>query len=209
MGLTDIIAKLKKEWAALKGEETKDKLFQNENTFPDEAAAQQAFEQAKAKLFDVNKWSNLEGINSTFQLFGAAGEPSDKTKPQVGDFMQIILPATNIENWVAVTEVTEEETAAQFVVKPSPPPAPKTDQPEVVKHFFTHEASSTFLVYLDGLTLHGLEIGKDEAINNQGQEAGDRAVLNTMISEGGWAGFQSLQWNKITRYFVHLEEVKK
>jgi hypothetical protein len=209
MGLKDIIDKLQTEWATLKGDETKDKLFQNEQTYSDDAAAKAAFERAKAKLFDINKWSYLEGINSTFQLFDAAGNKSNRSTLQVGDYMLIVLPVTNIENWVIVTDVTEEADFAQFIVKPSPPPAPKTDHPEVVKHFFSSEASSTFLVYLDGLTLHGYEIGKDESINNQGDEAGDRAVLNTMISEGGWAGFQDLQWNKITRYFVHLEEAKE
>lgn len=206
MGLSVILEKVKKEWDALLGEEAKDKFFKNEQTYPDEATARQAFERSKQKLFDVNQWTQLAGVNSTFQLYTPQGEKSSATRPSVGDFIQIILPATTIENWVNISEVVEEDNVAQFVVHPSPKPQPIAENETEVKHFFTKEASSTFRVFLDGTTLKGMEIGKNEVINNHGPEAGDRALLNTLISEGGWAGFQDHQWDKITKYFVHLEE---
>ncbi|MFB9862855.1 hypothetical protein [Rufibacter immobilis] len=210
MGISDLFDKLKKEWEVLKGNDAKDKFFYNENTYPDEATARREFARSKQKLFDVNRWSKLPGINSTFQLFDSSGHPSEATKVQVGDFMQIILPATTIENWVTVVEVTEEENAAQFIVRPSPKPEPQRnpDESDGVKHFFSSEATSTFRILRDGTKLMGFEIGRDEAINNSGEETQNRTLLNTLISEGGWAGFQDLQWNKITRYYVHLEEVE-
>jgi hypothetical protein len=210
MGISDIVQKIKKEWEVLKGQDSKDKLFVNENTFADEATAQREFARAKQKLFDVNAWSHLPGITSTFQLFDAAGQKSEGRQPAVGDFIEIILPGTPVENWVTVTEVLDEEDVAQFVVKPSQTPDKVADpQEKEVKHFFSPEASSTFRVLREGNKLLGFEIGKDEVINNKGPEAGDRKVLNTLISEGGWAGFQALQWDKITKYFVHLEETEK
>ncbi|RNI21932.1 hypothetical protein [Rufibacter latericius] len=209
MGISNFLDKIKHEWEVLKGENAKDKFFYNENTYPDEVTAQREFVRTKQKLFDVNRWSLLPGINSTFQLYDAHGNKSEASKVQVGDFMQIILPATLIENWVTVVEVVEEEDAAQFVVRPCPKPevqkAP-TDGEEV-KHFFTEEATSTFRVLREGNKIQGMEIGRDEKPNNQGDQAGGRGVLNTLISEGGWAGFQALQWGKITRYYVHLEEI--
>ncbi len=77
-----------------------------------------------------------------------------------------------------------------------------------IKHFFIKEASSTFRVERHGTLIKALEIGKNEGINNQGPEAGDRTVINTLIAEGGWALFQEMQWDKLTRYLVHLEEAK-
>ncbi|AKQ45050.1 hypothetical protein TH63_04435 [Rufibacter radiotolerans] len=210
MGISDILQKIKKEWEVLKGQDSKDKLFMNEHTYPDEATAQREFARARQKLFDVNAWSHLPGITSTFQLFNSAGTKSQAQQPAVGDFIEIILPGTPVENWVTVTGVLDEEDVAQFVVKPSQSPEGQADpQDSEVKHFFSPEASSTFRVLRDGNTLMGFEIGKDEVINNSGPEAGGRAVLNTLISEGGWAGFQDLQWDKITKYFVHLEETKQ
>jgi hypothetical protein len=56
-------------------------------------------------------------------------------------------------------------------------------------------------------TLFAFEIGKNEGINNQGEDAGDRKLINTLIAEGGWAGFQELQWKKLTDYLVHRIEI--
>ncbi|MFT2011025.1 hypothetical protein ACMA1I_20305 [Pontibacter sp. 13R65] len=206
MGLKDLINKAKKEVKVLQGEESKDKLFSNENEFPDTATAKEAFERAKKKLFDVNLWSDLEGINSTFELYDDHGRRTTEPMPKVGYYVRIILPGTDIENWVNISDVQVQENMAQFTVHPSEKPAPLTTEDEVVQHFFTKEASSIFRVVREGNVLKGFEIGKNEIINNQGEEAGDRKMLNTMIAEGGWAGFQDLQWEKLTRYLVHLEE---
>ncbi len=208
MGLDNIVNKVKKEIDVLRGAEVKDTEFSNENTFPDEASATEAFARSKEKLFEVNKWSGLPGINSTFILFDEGGNQVEGRNPEVGDFVQIILPGPGPENWVTVTNIRQEENLAEFVVSPSPAPAPLTDNTKEVKHFFGKEASSTFRVEKQGNVIKASEIGRSERINNQGEEAGSRAVVNTLVAEGGWAGFQALQWEKLTRYLVHLEEAK-
>ncbi|MGV3587731.1 MAG: hypothetical protein ACO1OF_12055 [Adhaeribacter sp.] len=208
MGLDNIINKVKKEINVLRGEEAKDTEFSNENTYPDESSATEAFARSKEKLFGVNNWSGLPGINSTFILFNEGGKQVAERKPKVGDFVQIILPGPGPENWVTVTNIHEEENLAEFVVSPSPAPAPLTDNTEEVKHFFGKEASSTFRVERQANVIKASEIGRSERPNNQGAEAGNRAVVNTLVAEGGWAGFQALQWDKLTRYLVHLEETK-
>ncbi len=89
-----------------------------------------------------------------------------------------------------------------FTVSPSENPQEKENNQET-KHFFTQDATSTFQVELQGKRIIAKEIGKDEAINNQGDEAGSRAMINTLIAEGGWAVFQKIQWQKLTDYLVH------
>ncbi len=209
MGIKDIVNKVVKEVQVVVGEETKDKLYTNENNYPDEATAIREFERAKKKLFDVNLWTNLEGINSTFQLFDERGRRTTAPQPEVGYYVRIILPATTIENWVQVSAVTVQENMAEFIVHPSEKPSELTEEEGEVQHFFVKEASSTFRVERQGTKLIGSEIGKNEGINNKGEEAGNRAILNTLIAEGGWAGVQSLQWDKLTSYLVHLEEAKE
>lgn len=208
MGLKDIINKVIKEVKVVQGDETKDKVYTNENSFPDEATAIREFERSKKKLFDINLWTNLSGINSTFQLFDNRGRRTTASKPEVGYYIRIILPASTIENWVQISKVTDTENMAEFIVHPSEKPQELTEEEDQVKHFFIKEASSTFRVERQGTKLIGYEIGKNEGINNQGEEAGDRAILNTLIAEGGWAGIQALQWDKMTRYYVHLEEAE-
>ena len=207
MSIKNIVNKIKQELKVVQGDASKDKVYSNENKFSDEATATREFERSKQKLFDVNKWTDLEGINSTFELHDSKGQKLTGQKPQVGSFIKIVLPATGIDNWVKVTDIKEEENSAEFTVHPSEQPEPlTTDNPEEIKHFFKEGASSTFKVERQGNTLIGYEIGRNESINNQGEEAGDRAVLNTVVAEGGWAGVQELQWDKLTSYLVHLQE---
>jgi hypothetical protein len=206
MALKDIFNKVKKEIAVVKGDATKDKVYTNENTYSDETIARKEFERSKEKLYNVNRWTELEGINSTFELFDEQGRKTSSTKPALGYFIKIILPASGIENWVKITGIKEEADSAEFVVHPSEKPTPDPENENEIKHFFIKEASSTFKVERQGTKLIGYEIGRNEGINNQGEEAGDRALLNTLVAEGGWAGIQALQWDKLTSYLVHLEE---
>ncbi|TPE44417.1 hypothetical protein [Pontibacter mangrovi] len=213
MSIKDIFNKakeeIKKEAKVLQGEELKDKVYQNENSYPTDQEAIAAFGRSKEKLFNVNAWTKLSGVNSTFELYDNRGHRTTALRPEIGYYLKIVLPASTIENWVQITDLREEENLAEFVVHPSEKPKALGEGEAAVKHFFIKEASSTFRVTREGNTLHGYEIGKNEGINNQGEEAGDRAVLNTFVAEGGWAIFQELQWDKLTRYLVHLEEAEE
>lgn len=200
---------LKKEVKVVQGEETKDKVYSNFNEFADEPTAIQEFDRAKQKLFDVNLWSKIASSSSEFRLYDERGRRTTTRKPEVGFYIEIILPASTIDNWVKITAVREEPNLAEFVVHPSEKPQERGEEDKVIEHFFIKEASSTFRVVREGKTLHAYEIGKNEGINNRGEEAGDRAVLNTLVAEGGWAGVQSLQWDNLTRYLVHLDELEK
>ncbi|WP_026462565.1 hypothetical protein [Adhaeribacter aquaticus] len=206
MGLKDIVNTVKKEVEVLQKEDAKDKLFTEGTQYTTQEAASEAFEKAKQKLFAVNKWSGLPGISSTFELHDANGNQLFADRPEIGQFVRIKLPGIPLENWVQVVNIKEEKQAAEFTVKPSPDPT--EEHPQEVKHFFGKEASSTFRVELQGTTLKAYEIGQEEKPNNQGEEAGNRAIVNTLVAEGGWAGFQKLQWDKLTAYLVHKIEVE-
>lgn len=208
MGIKKIVDKVKEEINVLKGDKSKDKRYRNEQDYPDVASARAAFEESKRKLFNVNLWSKLEGINSTFELYDDRGRKTTAEIPEIGYYVKITLPASNVENWVNVSSIRQEDNLAEFTVHPSEKPNPPAEEEAVTKHFFTKEASSTFRVELQGTRLIASEIGENEYINNQGEESGNRSVMNTLIAEGGWAGFQGLQWDKLTSYLVHQADTK-
>lgn len=186
------------------GNEKEDKVFSSEQTFSDRATAEGEFTKSIAKLFDVDAWSNLPGLTSTFELYDQRGQRKPGAQPEVDDYIRIALPGPLPENWVKVLQVRTTEEIAEFTVSPSSDPNPKEEAEEQeVKHFFNKEATSTFRVTLKENTIEAFEIGKGEGINNKGEEAGSRAVVNTVVALGGWAGFQDIQWNKLTDYFVH------
>jgi hypothetical protein len=199
----DFLEKAKQEGRALLGQETKDKVFSSQHLFPDPDSARRAFVQSVAKLFRVDDWSDLPGISSTFELHDHQGQRKKDGRPVVGDYVRIVLPGPLPENWVSVTDIKEEEQGAAFTVRPSE--NPKNPQGEKTEHFFSSEATSTFRVEWEGNTITAYEIGRNERVNNQGEEAGGRGIVNTLIAGAGWAGIQDMQWNKLTRYLVHLE----
>jgi hypothetical protein len=204
MGLKNIIKKAADELKVLTGDKSKDKEYSNERAFPDVMTAEKAFTDSKRKLFDINGWSDMEGINSKFLLYDQHGKPTSG-EPQPGYFIKIELAGPPVENWVEITELRNEPELAEFIVHPSVKPSERSDADAEIKHFFVKESSSTFRVVREDNILRAFEIGRDEMINNQGDESGDRSLLNTLIAEGGWAGFQKIQWDKLTRYLVHSD----
>lgn len=207
MGLSGFFKKIGQELKVLTGDKGKNKQYSNSKVYPSVKEAKKAFEHSKRKLFDVNSWSDMKGINSKFVLYDKAGRPSPRgLKP--GYFIKIELPGANVENWVQISSLNNQPDLAEFVVHPSEKPQEKGDPNAEVKHFFSKEASSTFRVVRKDKVIEASEIGRNEYINNQGEESGNRQVLNTLIAEGGWAGFQKIQWDKLTKYLVNSEKVK-
>lgn len=214
MGIIDKIKeginKIKEEGEVLAGNKSKDSYFSSKREFSDEASAIQAYQSAKEKLFDVNTWNKIPAIaTASFSLYDSTGFPLAIKKPRLDDFIKIVLPGPFPENWVKVVEIKEEENCAEFTVKPSHDPTTLADK-SIVKHFFSPEASSTFRVEREEKGLIASEIGQDEVINNEGTEGGERKALNTLISVGGWAGFQKYQWKNLTDFLVGIQgEVEK
>lgn len=206
MGIKKFFQDILQEGKVVKGEATKNKIYSSQNNFSSREVAVREFERSKAKLFNVNRWSDLSDFTSDFELYNQQGQRSEKEKPEVGDFIRIMLPGPAPENWVKVTDIKVSDEAAEFTVSPCEDPREKDEE---VEHFFIKEATSTFRVKLIDNSIHAFEIGKNEGINNQGERAGDRKVLNTLIAEGGWAAFQELQWKTLTDYLVHKEESKE
>lgn len=202
MKLKAIVDQIQHETQVLTGNETKDRTFVSENQFSDETVALAAFGRSVEKLLNVNGWSGLSLFAADFHLHDPAGQPKPTGRPQRGDYIQISLPSPAPENWVRIVHTAEEEKRVEFTVQPSNDP--RRGESGKVEHFFDQQARSTFRVELSGNIITASEIGKQEAINNQGSQAGDRAVINTVIAEAGWLFYQKIQWKLLTDYLVHV-----
>lgn len=196
-----LIDQIQYEAKLAQGDETKNVSYASQNTLPNELAAREAFDQSVKKLLDVNAWSTLSSLTADFQVYDSAGQPKTGS-PQPNDYINVVLPGPVPENWVQVTHTSLEENKAEFTVQPSPKPG-ETETDEVA-HFFRSEARSTFRVELSGTTITASEIGQQESVNNQQPQAGDRAIINTVIAETGWLFYQQFQWKRLTDYLVHL-----
>lgn len=202
MNLKSLADKVQHEVDVMQGNATRDVSYVSQNTFADEAATDEAFARSVGKLLHVNGWSGLSTFTADFRLYDQHGQPKPEGKAEPGDYVNIILPGLMPENWVRVIACSAQENRVDFTVQPTHDPG-KTN-PEQIDHFFSEEARSIFRVERAGTTVTASEIGRDEAINNQQPAAGDRAIINTTIAEGGWLFYQKLQWKLLTDYLVHL-----
>lgn len=170
--------------------------------------AAKEYDRSVEKLFKVNLWSKLPGVSSTFQLYNTWGEEKIPGKLEIHDYIKILLPGPVPENWVIVTDIKREKDMAEFTVSPSEDPTEREKNKKEVKYFFIDEATSTFRVEWRENAIFAYEIGRNEGVNNQEAEAGKRKIINTIIAEGGWAGVQKFQWEKLTDYLVHKIEIE-
>lgn len=108
--------------------------------------AREAFSRAKGKLFDVNQWSKMPGITSSFELFDSQGRRKIEKSVAVGDYILIKIPGPLPENWVEIISLTDQEDWAEFIVSPSDNPTERIYKDERVNHFFKDTATSTFRV---------------------------------------------------------------
>lgn len=83
MGIKKIIEKAKRKKRVIKGKATKDKTYSSQHDFSDEGAASEAFKRSREKLFNINQWTKLPGISSSFQLYNRQGGEKQADKPQV------------------------------------------------------------------------------------------------------------------------------
>jgi hypothetical protein len=204
MGVLDkvkrIFHKAEKESRVVRAKEGKDKTYSSSKTFSNNELARMAFLQSKKKLFDVNRWSEIPNpLSAGFKIYDQNGYPSKVYQLQKGDFIKIDLPGPFPDNWVKVITIKDTENLAEFIVMPSENP---TNKDSKTSHFFHKGATSTFRTKLSGNTISAYEIGKNEVVNVKDREAGKRKILNVAIAEGGWAGFQKLQWKNLTKFLV-------
>lgn len=205
--MKDFFQKLKREFRVLKGKGAKDKTYSTSKTFATQGEAALHFSKSVERLFDINSWSQITDISAKFQLYDQSGEEKySPDLPQVNDYIRIEFVGPLPINWVRISEVSIKEKSAQFTVKPSADPLEMDKNPEVTSHFFKNRSRSIFRVALNDRTITAQEIGTDETINNRGVEAGDRKLINTVIAEAGWAGFQKFQWEILTAYLSHSKE---
>lgn len=203
------IREIRDEAKVLKGEKAKDKRFVSTRTFEDEASAQREFTRATERLYNVNAWTKIPGIaNAAFELYSPEGEPVNRQHAEKGDFVKIDLPGPLPFYWVKVIELSNGPDHAQFTVQPAHDPTNRDDT-KVTDHFFQDQARSIFRVERNGNEISAMEIGLNEAINNKEAEAGEKRLINTLVSEGGWAGFQKYQWKNLTDYVTGLRTPSK
>jgi len=166
--------------------------------------AMMLFNQARFRLLDINKWYLLSGKKGAeFQLTDAGGEPIESSLPAVGNLVRIKLPAPQNKagdgfDWVRIekfetrkNQLTDEELYG-FRVRPVKNPAHNSGRSA---HFYTNDATSTFLVHRKNCTVCVLERGRNEVPNPAGSLL--NKARNLFVALPAMLGFSKPQWQNL------------
>jgi hypothetical protein len=167
-------------------------------------AAKTLFYEAKQRLYDINNWQNLcEGKGAAFQLVDKHGNALPQTTPEVGNLIKIKLPAPSNEkgdgyDWVRIeefentTDLINDEEIVGFRVRPVSNPA---DHSEESAHFYTSDATSSFLVVRRASTVYAMERGRNEQPNPVGGFW--NRIRNIIVALGAMMGLAVPQWKML------------
>lgn len=163
------------------------------------------FEQAKQRLLNVNAWQKLCGTGSAeFKLTDKKGHLIGYKKPRIGNLIRIKLPAPSNKSgsgydWVRIEafkhtkDLVKDEEQYGFRVRPVQNPFKNTNESA---HFYTSDASSTFLLKRHGAILSAMEIGRNEIPNSRPSSFLNK-VRNVIVAIAAMAGLAHPQWKKL------------
>lgn len=176
-------------------------------TFAGEQEAKRFFEVAKQRLLQVNNWQQWAGAATAhFQLTDAAGNDVSRTV-QEGDHFKIDVPGPGPVtgdgyDWVQVEkiEAAASEHGEQVAIQVRPATNPNNARSDVA-HFFSEEASSSFIVKREGTSVTAAVHGRNEKPNTNAETLVDKA-RNTAVATGAVAAFSKLQWKSLVTGLV-------
>jgi hypothetical protein len=162
------------------------------------------FEQCKRRLLDINHWKQLCGDNGAdFRLTDSEGNLLQNSSPRIGDLIRIELPAPSnndgdgydwvrIEAFESYKDLIKDEEVFGFRVRPVKNPNDNTGNSA---HFYTNDATSTFLVRRVNYTVYALERGRNETPNSSGSFL--NKIRNFMIAFAAMIGLSKPQWKNL------------
>ncbi|SHG09427.1 hypothetical protein [Chryseobacterium vrystaatense] len=165
----------------------------------------------KDRLLSVNYWNYYaSGVGADFKLHDKNGNLK-KRLPEKGDFIRIDIPGPgNFEargfDWVEITDMYEnlsanDEILEQLLIECKPSGIPGKINTHTA-HFYTGDASSTFIVSRGKDFIKAGIYGRNETPNMDAQIA-DKA-RNLAIALGGMVGISKIQWKILTDGLVEF-----
>lgn len=164
--------------------------------------ARQQYEMARARLLDVNHWGDMSGfLSASFQLVDQDGRLVKNRLPMSGDYFKIKVPAPaplNEYDWVQVERVEEinepDRQVTAIRVRPASDPSQRTTE---IEHFFSPEATSSFIVEREGNRVSAEVHGRNEKPNTEDVNDLRSELRNTIVATGAMLGLSDIQWNKL------------
>ena len=165
-----------------------------------ESQAIEVFKRACDRLLNVNKWRDYAGIGASFELMDPSGKPLDRNA-KIGDFVRIDIPGPGTKSgkgydWVEIEAFysTEEpeRNSNLFSIRFRPVASPMENSGDE-SHFYTDEATSTYLIQRKGNLVTAAEKGRNEVPNDKTDSALDN-IRNKVVGSVASFGLSEPQW---------------
>lgn len=164
------------------------------------------FKSAYKRLLNINIWHKLAGVHSAeFELKGEHGEIENRLA-QVNDHFKIDIPGPGTSagegfDWVRVEAIEDkkntegEEESFGMRVRSCRNPNNKEDG---TAHFFTSDATSTFIIRRKNNTITAFIHGRNETPNTEAKKVIDK-IRNAAIGSLAIAGASKIQWAPLAK----------
>lgn len=170
--------------------------------------AQKKFDLLQNRLLDVNLWSDFFNQTTTFTLTDSDGQLVHR-KTQKGDCIKIKIPGPqNLLgdgwDWVKIKKIdTENYDDDQRLLMNCSPCADPTIQSNSTAHFYTDQASSSFLVTRNNLKLTAEIHGRNEVWNINSGTVINR-IRNGLIAGAAVIGIAKIQWKLLANKLINF-----
>ncbi|WP_406823805.1 hypothetical protein [Pedobacter sp. KACC 23697] len=164
--------------------------------------AREFFAAAEKRLLAVNEWGKISGL-ADFKIFMPDGKQALRSV-QKGDFIRIDIPGPgplsgNGFDWVLVEEIKRALDGnfemISMCVRPCSSPL---NQDKEVAHFLKDQATSTFIIRRDRITVRAEEHGRNEQANVNDGNLIDRA-RNLLVGVSAKLGLSYPQWKLLVK----------
>lgn len=167
------------------------------------------FRTAARRMLTINEWHRIESfISAVFVLTDATGQKLEGPAA-LGDFIKIDIQgpgptAGDGYDWVYIEALEDnsnadaKEESVAMRVRACQQPGKETNN---VAHFFTSEATSTFIIYRNQTAVTSFYHGRNEVLNTGTGKKLDK-IRNAIMGSVALAGLSEVQWDTLTKSFL-------
>lgn len=180
-------------------------------SFKDAAEAFSFYQEASKRLLNVNEWHSVAGFGTgRFYVMSRSGKELDRNVEK-GDYLKIDIPGPGSSegdgyDWVQVEELKEikrgQLQSIGFRVRPTHNPLGENDK---TAHFYTNEASSTFIVKQTENKVIVQIIDVNLKPNDEAESVTDK-IRNVAVGVGAIEIFSKVQWKNLADGIVKTGE---
>lgn len=171
------------------------------------------FRIAAEKMVDINEWHRIGSFVSAVFVLTNDKEQKLERSAALGDFIRIDIQGPGSSagdgyDWVHIEALEDnsnaggEEESIAMRVRACNQPGKETNN---VAHFFTGEATSTFIIHRIENTITSFYHGRNEVLNTSVTKVSDK-IRNVIMGGVALAGLSELQWNTLTKSFLKPED---